>query len=66
MCLYPVPNILLPHNVETQIQQRSAKKPQLYSSRVENQEKDLNGNGIIARVEHSSGENAHLQLNSEA
>jgi hypothetical protein len=57
MCLYPVPNILLPHDVEAQIQQRSAKRPQLDLSKIESQEKDLNGNGSIARVEISSGEN---------
>jgi len=58
MCLYPVPNILLPHDIEAQIQQRSAKKPQLDLSKIESQEKDLNGNGSIARVENSSRENA--------
>jgi hypothetical protein len=57
MCLYPVPNILLPHDVEAQIQ-RFAKKPQLDLLKIESQEKDLNGNGSIARVENSSGENA--------
>jgi hypothetical protein len=59
MCLYPVPNILLPHDVEAQIQ-RSAKKPQVDLSKIESQEKDVNGNGSIARVENSSGENAHI------
>jgi hypothetical protein len=60
MCLYPVPNILLPHDVEAQIQQRSAKKLQLDLSKVESEEKDLNRNRSIARVENSSGENAHI------
>ena len=50
MCLYPVPNILLPHDIEAQIQQRSAKKPQLDLSKIESQEKDLNGNGSTARL----------------
>jgi len=54
MCLYPVPNILLPHDVEAQIQQRSAKKLQLDLSKVESEEKDLNRNGSFARVENSS------------
>jgi hypothetical protein len=54
MCLYPVPIILLPHDVEAQIQKRSAKKPQLDSSKVESEEKDLNRNGGIARVENNS------------
>jgi len=58
MCLYPVPNILLPHDIEAQIQQRSAKKPQLDLSKIESQEKDLNGNGSIIRVENSFRENA--------
>ena len=58
MCLYPVPNILLPHDIEAQIQQRSAKKPQLDLSKIESQEKDLNRNGSITRVENSSRENA--------
>jgi len=52
MCLYPVPIILLPHDVEAQIQKRSAKKPQLDSSKVESEEKDLNRG--IARVENNS------------
>ena len=60
MCLYPVPNILLPHDIEAQIQQRSAKKPQLDLSKIESEEKDLNRNGSITRVENSSGENAHI------
>ena len=58
MCLYPVPNILLPHDVEAQIPKRSARKPELDLSKIENEEKDLNGNGIIARVKNSSRENA--------
>jgi hypothetical protein len=60
MCLYPVPNILLPHDVEAQIQQRSAKKPQLDLSKIESEEKDLNRNRSIAQVENNSGENAHI------
>ena len=60
MYLYPVTNILLPHDVGAQIQQCSAKKPQLDLSKIESQEKDLNGNGSIARVENSSRENAHI------
>jgi hypothetical protein len=60
MCLYPLLNILLPHDVEAQIQQRSARKLQLDLSKIESKEKDLNRNGSIARVENSSGENAHI------
>jgi len=60
MFLYPVPKILLPHNIEAQIQQRSGKKPQLDLSKIESEEKDLNRNGSITRVENSSGENAHI------
>jgi hypothetical protein len=56
MCSYPVPNILLPYNIEAQIQQRSSKKSQRDLSKIESQEKDLNGNGSIARVENSSAE----------
>ena len=57
MCLYPVLNILLPHDIEAQIQQRSIKKPQLDLSKIKSQEKDLNKNGSIIRVENSSREN---------
>jgi hypothetical protein len=57
MCFYPVPNILLPHDIEAQIQQRSSKKSQSDISKTESQEKDVNGNRGIARVENSSGEN---------
>ena len=46
--------MLLPHDIEAQIQQRSVKKAQLDSSKVESQEKDLNRNGGIARVENNS------------
>jgi hypothetical protein len=60
MCLYPVPNILLPYNIEAQIQQRSTKKLQLDLSKIESKEKDLNRNGSITRVESSSGENYHI------
>lgn len=59
--------MLLPHDIEAQIQQRSAKKPQLDSSKVESQEKDLNRNGGIARVENKSIEENFrfcLQLSS--
>jgi hypothetical protein len=58
MCLYPVPNILLPRDIEAQIQQRSLKKSQPDLSKIESQEKDLKGNGSIARVENSSGEDS--------
>ena len=54
MCLYPVLNILLLYEVEAQIQKRSVKKPQLDSSKVESEEKDLNRNGGIIRVENNS------------
>jgi hypothetical protein len=57
MCFYPVPNILLPHDIEAQIQQRSSKKSQSDLLKTESQEKDVNGNRGIARVENSSGEN---------
>ena len=53
------PSYLLPHDVEAQIQQRSAKKLQLNLSKIESEEKNLNGNGSMARVENSSGENVH-------
>lgn len=57
MCLYSVPKILLPHDVEAQIQQLSAKKPQLDLSKIESEEKDANGIRGIARVENSPREN---------
>jgi hypothetical protein len=48
MYSYPVPNIiLLPHDIEAQIQKRSSKN----KSQPESQEKDSNGNG-------SAGDNA--------
>ena len=59
MCLYPVPNILLPHDIEAQIQQRSIKKLQLGLSNIEGKEKDSSESGSITRVESSSGGNAH-------
>jgi uncharacterized protein with WD repeat len=55
MCFYPVPNILLPHDIEAQIQQRSSKKSQPDLLKTESQEKDVNGNRGIARVENSPG-----------
>jgi hypothetical protein len=51
------PKILLPHDVEAQIQQPSAKKPQLDLSKIESEEKDANGITDIARVENSPREN---------
>jgi hypothetical protein len=60
---YPVPNILLPHDIEAQIQQRSSKKSQPDLSKIESQEKDLNGNRSIARIENSSAkENAQSHI----
>jgi hypothetical protein len=61
MCSYPVPNILLPHDVEAQIQQRSAKKLQLDLSNIESKEKDVNGTGS-ARVESSSGSGWYKEI----
>jgi hypothetical protein len=40
VCLYPVPNILLPHDIKAQIQQRFAKKPQLDLSKIESEESE--------------------------
>ena len=57
MCSYPVPKILLPHDVEAQLQKRSSKdRSQLGLSKVESQERDLNRDGGITRVENSSAE----------
>lgn len=64
MCSYPVPKILLPHDIEAQIQQRSSKKSQPDPSKIDSQEEDLNGNGGIARVETSLAEENDL-LSSE-
>jgi hypothetical protein len=55
MWSHPVPKTLLPQEIEAQIQKRSLKnKSQPDLSKIESQEKDLNGNGGIARVENSS------------
>jgi hypothetical protein len=42
----------------TRFVSKGGKKPQLDLSKIESEEKDLDGNGSIARVENSSGENA--------
>ena len=63
MYLYPVPNILLPHDIQAQIQKHSSKKSQPDLSKVESQEKDLNGNGSITRAENNSvGDNARCYI----
>jgi hypothetical protein len=54
---YPIPNNLLPHDVDAQLQKLSLKnRSQPILSQIESQEKESTGNGGIARVENNSAE----------
>ena len=56
MCSYPIPNILLPHDIEAQLQKCLSKdKSQPDRSQRESQVEPT-GNGDIARIENSSTE----------
>jgi hypothetical protein len=57
MCSYPIPNILLPHDVEAQLRKRSSKgRSQLDLLQMGSQEKELTEGGDIAQGGNSSTE----------